>query len=99
MAHPLDFFKGSDAELFAQICGAQELAFKEGELTRKQKLLIALAIDVAKNAENGIRSLALQAMEHGATKKEILETLRIVNHICGAGCMYTAAAALKDVLK
>lgn len=99
MAHPLDFFKESDPELFAQMCGARDIAYKEGELSRKHKLLIALAIDTAKNAENGIRSLAAQALESGATKQEIMETLRIAHQICGVGCMYTAAAALKDILK
>jgi alkylhydroperoxidase/carboxymuconolactone decarboxylase family protein YurZ len=61
-------------------------------------LLIALAIDIAKNSESGIKSLAMQALAAGATKKEITETLRIANYICGVGSMYTAGAALKDVL-
>jgi len=26
-----------------------------------------------------------------------METLRVVNYICGAGSMYTAAAALQDI--
>jgi len=61
-------------------------------------LLIALAIDVAKNSESGVRSLAMQALENGATKKEIMETLRIAYFICGVGSVYAVAPALKDVL-
>jgi len=42
-----------------------------------------------------IKSLAIQALESGATKNEIMETLRIVNFICGVGSMYASAVALK----
>lgn len=95
---PLNIIKKSDLELFEQIVNAQELAFKDGKISKKNKLLIALAIDAAKHSENGIRSLAVQALENGATKDEIMETLRVVNYICGVGSMYTAARALKDIL-
>jgi hypothetical protein len=61
----------------------------------KHSFLIALAIDIAKNSERGIKSLATQALASGATKKEITETLRIAHYLCGVGSMYTAAAALK----
>jgi len=37
-------------------------------------------------------------MRQGATKEEIMETLRVVNHVCGVGSIYTAAAALQDIL-
>jgi len=96
--HPLQVIKDSDSALFEKINSTKEFAFQEGELSKKHKLLIALAIDVAKNSENGIRSLASQALESGATKNEIIETLRIAHYICGVGCIYTAASALKGVL-
>jgi len=96
--HPLQAIKDSDAALFERIIDTKDFAFQEGEVSKKHKLLIALAIDVAKNSENGIRSLTNQAMECGATKQEIIETLRIANYICGAGSMYTPAAALKGLL-
>lgn len=97
-AHPLESIEISDGDLFEQIGSAKALAFKDGEISKKHKILIALAIDVAKNSESGIRSLATQALECGATKIEIIETLRIANYICGVGSMYTAAQALKGVL-
>ncbi len=95
---PLEIINKTDSSLFTEIQHMKELAFTGGELSKKHKLLIALAIDAANHAENGIRSLAVQAIEHGASKNEIMETLRIVNYICGAGSMYPAAAALKDIL-
>ncbi len=96
--HPLSVIEKADPLLFAKIGDGKELAFAEGELSKKHKLLIALAIDMAKRSENGIRSLAGQALACGATKQEIIETLRIANYICGVGSMYTSAAALKGVL-
>lgn len=96
--HPLGIIKEADATLFDKICNMREFAFEDGEISKKNKLLIALAIDISKNAENGIRSLAGAALAAGASKKEIMETLRIANYICGAGSMYTAAAALEDIL-
>ena len=96
--HPLDPIRAADPALFELISGSRDLAFAPGELSLKEKLLIAFAIDVAKQAEGGVRSLALQALEAGATKKELCEALDIAHYICGVGCIYTAAAALKEVL-
>jgi alkylhydroperoxidase/carboxymuconolactone decarboxylase family protein YurZ len=96
--HPLQVIKDSDSLLFGSINATKELAFKDGEISKKHKLLIALAIDIAKDSENGIRSLTIQALESGATKQEIIETLRIAHYICGVGSIYTAAAALKGIL-
>jgi len=42
--------------------------------------------------------LALQAKEAGGTKQEILEAIRVAHYICGAGAVFTAAGALKDIL-
>ena len=95
---PLEPLRRADTELIDTISSARALAFADGEISKKDKLLIALAVDTTKRAENGIRSLALQALESGATKTEIMETLRIVNYICGVGTMYTAAEALRDIL-
>jgi alkylhydroperoxidase/carboxymuconolactone decarboxylase family protein YurZ len=95
---PLKIIQERDLPLYEQINSAREMAFKDGELSKKNKLLIALAIDAAKLAEAGVKSLAIQAMKNGATKNEIMETLRVANYICGVGSMYTAARALQDVL-
>ena len=96
--HPLNVIKEADPELFDRIQGTRDFAFRDGEISKKHKILIALAIDIAKNSESGIKSLALQALECGATKKEIMETVRLAHFICGGGSMYPAAQALKDVL-
>jgi alkylhydroperoxidase/carboxymuconolactone decarboxylase family protein YurZ len=94
---PLDVIGVNDADLLNEINRAHDLALTDGVLSLKQKLLIALALDAAQGATTGVKSLALQATAQGATKAEIMETLRVVNHICGAGPMYTAAAALQEI--
>ena len=97
MSNPLDVIHEADAALAEQMANVRELAFQEGALSKKHKILIALAIDTVEHSEGGIRSLAQQALAAGATQNEIMETLRIAYHICGAGCMYTAARALQGV--
>ena len=95
--HPLNVIGLNDSELLDEINRAHDLALTDGALSLKHKLLIAVALDVSRGAVAGVRSLTLQAMEQGATKAEIMEALRVVNHICGAGSMYTAAAALQEI--
>jgi alkylhydroperoxidase/carboxymuconolactone decarboxylase family protein YurZ len=48
--------------------------------------------------KNGVKSLAQQAMEAGATHEEITEALRVANYISGVGSLYTAAQALNEIL-
>jgi alkylhydroperoxidase/carboxymuconolactone decarboxylase family protein YurZ len=97
MANLLDVIREADAALFEQMTNVRELAFEEGEISSKHKILIALAVDAAEQSEGGVRSLAQQALAAGATKAEIMETLRIVYHICGVGSIYAAARGLQGV--
>ena len=96
-ADPLDVIKKADSQLFENISKTREMTLEDGALSKKHKLLIALALDAAHGTENGVKSLALQAMENGATKEEIMEAVRVANFISGAGCVYTAANALRDL--
>lgn len=95
--NPLEIIDANDHDLFVEIARTHDLALKDGALSLKHKLLIALALDASHGAVSGVRSLAQQAMQQGATKAEIMETLRVVNHVCGAGPVYTAAAALQEI--
>jgi alkylhydroperoxidase/carboxymuconolactone decarboxylase family protein YurZ len=57
-----------------------------------------MALDAAEGAADGVRMLAMQAMNEGATKEEIMEAVRIAQYITGAGSVYTAARGLKGIL-
>lgn len=95
--HPLDVIMENDHELFSHISVDKNAAFKAAALSVKTKLLIGLALDAAKGSVEGVKSLALQAIEAGATKEEIFDTLRVVYYINGVGSMYTAGRALNDI--
>jgi alkylhydroperoxidase/carboxymuconolactone decarboxylase family protein YurZ len=96
--NPLEVIKKLDNEFFNNIDKTRATAFKDGALSAKNKLLIAIALDASLGAVNGVKSLTTQAMKNGATKEEIIETLHVVNYITGVGGVYTAAAALNDIL-
>jgi len=96
--HPLQILIKQDPEFFKFIEQSRAFELADGALSRKYKLLIALALDASHGSVNGVRSLAKQALEAGATKEEILETVRVAHFICGVGSVYTAAQGLNDVL-
>ncbi|MBI4285978.1 MAG: carboxymuconolactone decarboxylase family protein [Chloroflexi bacterium] len=96
--HPLKIYESLDPALLSLVNNTRDLALTEGSLSRKTKLLIAMVLDAVDGAENGVASLAQQAIKAGATREEIAEALRVGQYICGVGCIYTAAKALKEVI-
>ncbi len=94
---PLKIIEKLDVELLKNVEATQALALADGALPKKVKLLMAMALDASHGTVEGTRSLTQQAMKAGATKEEIMETVRVAQYISGAGCVYTAAHALKDL--
>jgi len=98
VSNPLEVFETLDPELLKLVQSTRQFAVGEdGALPKKYKYLIALALDANEGAVGGVTGLARAAMQAGATKEEIAETLRITQYICGIGSIYTAANALKDL--
>jgi alkylhydroperoxidase/carboxymuconolactone decarboxylase family protein YurZ len=95
--HPLKIFEKLDPEFLKLVQDTRDFAMTDGALPRKFKFLIALALDASHGAVEGVKSLAQAAMNAGATREEITETLRVAHYICGAGSVYTAARALKEL--
>jgi alkylhydroperoxidase/carboxymuconolactone decarboxylase family protein YurZ len=95
--HPLMIYEKLDPELLKQVENSSDFAFGDGALPRKYKLLIGMALDASFGAVQGVKSLAQQAIEAGATKEEITEALRVAKHLSGVGCVYTAGQALKEL--
>jgi AhpD family alkylhydroperoxidase len=77
---------------------ADDLIYADGALSRKVKLLMAMALDAAQGAAEGVKALAQAALREGATKEEIAEAVRVAYQLSGVGSVYTAAAALKDLV-
>ncbi len=96
--HPLKVIMEKDPKLFSLLGTTHDLAFSEGGIPMKYKLLIAMSLDAANGAVDGVKFLAIQAMQAGATKEEVMEAIRVTQYISGAGSVYTAASALNDVL-
>jgi alkylhydroperoxidase/carboxymuconolactone decarboxylase family protein YurZ len=98
-AHPLQPIKDHDPGLFELVSREREFTFRDGALPARTKYLIAMALDAAHGAAGGVASLARLALEHGAGKEELLEALHVANFVSGVGSVYTAAAALCEILE
>ncbi len=96
--NPLQVIVDRDPELFTLLENTRELAFVEGGIPLKYKFLLAMSLDAANGAVNGVKSLATQAMQAGATKEEVMQAIRITQYIFGVGSVYTASEALKGIL-
>jgi alkylhydroperoxidase/carboxymuconolactone decarboxylase family protein YurZ len=97
--HPLSTLRKLDPGFMTHVDATDALVYADGALPRRIKLLIAMAFDAADGAPGGVRHLAEEALKAGATKEEIAEALRVAFHLSGAGCLYTASYALKDLLE
>ncbi len=96
--HPLKIYEKLDPDLLKHVENSRDFVFADGALPRKYKLLIAMAFDASYGAVNGVKSLAQQALDVGATKEEITEALRVAQYLSGVDCIYTAGQALKELL-
>jgi alkylhydroperoxidase/carboxymuconolactone decarboxylase family protein YurZ len=97
--HPLRVYEQLDPKLLNLVNNTRDLALADGALPRKVNLLIAMVLDAVHGASDGVQALAREAIEAGTTREEITEALRVAQYICGVGCVYTAARALREVLK
>ncbi len=95
--YPLKIFEKIDPDLLKLVRDTNVFALADGALPRKVKFLIAMALDASEGAVEGVKALAEQAMKAGATKEEIVETIRVAQYISGVGSVYTAARALKEL--
>nr|MDO8098559.1 carboxymuconolactone decarboxylase family protein [Candidatus Njordarchaeota archaeon] len=93
---PLKAYEKIDPEIHKRVENMRSFAFKDGVLSSKIKILIAMALDASHGSEEGVKALVQSAMKAGATKEEIGEALRVALYVCGAGSAYTAAHALKQ---
>jgi alkylhydroperoxidase/carboxymuconolactone decarboxylase family protein YurZ len=97
--NPLDDYKKIDPELIKFFEKVQDVVLSEGALPQKYKFLIAMAIDVDYGALQGAIALGKRAIAHGATKKEVIETVRVADYIGGTGALHTSAMALQNLFK
>lgn len=95
--NPLQALQDLDPKLMSLVEDGRKLAFGDGALPVKFKILIALALDASHGAVDGVRSLAEAANRLGASNEEIAETLRVTQFISGIGSLYTSSRALREL--
>ena len=97
--NPLEIFKELDPKILESWKNLQDLTFAEGALSTKNKLLIAMAIDIEHGAMQGAIALGRRAIKMGATKEEIIEALRVSYSIGGNRALFTSALVLQTLFK
>jgi AhpD family alkylhydroperoxidase len=71
-------FKEAVPQFMAAESEVIEIAYKEGALSSKIKRLIALAVTLKVGCTNCIIAQTEKALDEGATKDEIFETLQVI---------------------
>jgi AhpD family alkylhydroperoxidase len=71
-------FREAVPQFMAAEAGVVEIAYEEGALSSKIKRLIALAVALKVGCTNCILAQTEKALDEGATKDEILETLQVL---------------------
>jgi alkylhydroperoxidase/carboxymuconolactone decarboxylase family protein YurZ len=97
--HPLETIRRLDPEFFEAVSQNRQRTFADGALSARDKYLIAMALDAAHGASGGVAALARQALEHGASKEQIMEALHVAGFIGGVGAVYTASFGLVEVFE
>jgi alkylhydroperoxidase/carboxymuconolactone decarboxylase family protein YurZ len=95
--NPLATIMKIDPVFMSHLKATDDVTYSDGALSRKIKLLIAMAFDAAHGAADGVAFLARSAMKEGATKEEIAEAVRVACHLSGVGSVYVASHALKEL--
>jgi alkylhydroperoxidase/carboxymuconolactone decarboxylase family protein YurZ len=89
----VEHYKENDPEYFMLVKQIVEKAMSPVDLDAKTKYLIVLALDAYKGAGEGVKVLARQAREAGATEQEIKEVFRLVYFVSGMDTVKTSLNA------
>lgn len=92
----VDNYKQYDPEYQAVVKQVVEGAMADGPLDEKTRFLIALALDVYKGSSDGVKSLAKQARDAGATTAEIAQAVRIAYYVVGMDLVKVSLNAFDD---
>ena len=89
----LKFLENNDPDFSQAIEKVFTSAMMPGALDQKTKLLIALALDAAHGASQGVSAIANQLRAQGTSDTEIAEALRIAYFAFGNSILGTSSAA------
>ena len=84
-----------DPELNERVAGLREFVEQDGALPKRVKVLMAMLGDAILGHPDGVKALAEQAREAGASEAEIAETVRMALQIGGLPGLVTATRAYR----
>lgn len=96
------FFKElttKEPEMFNLVMKFENHIWDDGELTKKTKKLIAIAIAAALRDQHAVRAQLAGAKNVGCTKAEVEEALRVTFLLSGMPAYVYGRAQLDDVMK
>lgn len=88
-----------DSKVYKAFLKMEEAAFSDGALSKKYKELIAVGISVIINCESCMQWHIEQAVESGASKKEVLESVEVGIEMGGGPATVSARFALEVIEK
>lgn len=91
----VDKYMETDREYGLLIQKVVEGAMQPQVLDDKTKHLVVLALDALKGAGEGVRVVARQARESGASEQEIIEVLRLAYFVSGMDVVKTSLFAFE----
>jgi AhpD family alkylhydroperoxidase len=86
------------SKVYQSFVDMEQKTYKDGELSKKQKELIAIGISVAINCESCMEWHIKQAIDDGATDEEIIEAIEVAIEMSGGPGTASARFAM-NVLK
>jgi alkylhydroperoxidase/carboxymuconolactone decarboxylase family protein YurZ len=96
------FFKElttKDPEMFELVMRFEQHIWDDGELSKKTKKLIAIAIAAALRDQHAVRAQIAGAANLGVTKAEVEEALRVTFLLSGMPAYVYGKAQLDEVMK
>ena len=87
-------FYSGNSEVYRAFLDIEQKTFKDGNLDKKQKELIATGISVAINCESCMEWHIKQALDDGATENEILEAIEVGIEMSGGPGTVSARFAM-----
>jgi len=86
-----------NSKAYAHFLELEQATFAEGELSRKHKELMALAISIVTKCEPCMEWHAQQALQHGASEAEFFETIDVAIEMGGGPAAAYARYALQAI--
>jgi len=94
MAHA---FYSEKSDVYRKFCEMEQCTYKDGKLNRLQKELIAIGISVVIDCESCMEWHIKQAIDSGASEKEIIEAIEVGIEMGGGPATVSARFAMNVI--